>query len=90
MYVQNQKIRKTNNLKVFNGRVLFYELKMILCPIKPKKSYLRFLCLLVYNDVIHILWFFFSSLLPVSQDYPFVIVRSVFSTRLFKILTDIL
>ena len=48
-------------------------------------SYLRYLCLLVYSGVQHILccvfvlFFFDLSLLPVSLDSPFLIAPSVFS-----------
>ena len=52
-------------------------------------SYLRYLCLLAYSGVQHILCcvfvLFFSSMLPVSLDYPFLIVPSVFSSVYFKL-----
>jgi hypothetical protein len=49
-------------------------------------SYLRYLCLLVYSGVQHILccvfvlFFFDLSLLPVSLDSPFLIAPSVLRT----------
>ena len=52
-------------------------------------SYLRYLFLLAYSGVQHILCcvfvLFFSSMLPVSLDYPFLIVPFVFSSVYFKL-----
>jgi hypothetical protein len=46
-------------------------------------SYLRYLCLLAYSGVHHILYCdfvsFFFVLLPVSLNCPFLIATSVFS-----------
>jgi len=48
-------------------------------------SYLRYLCLFVYSSVQHILccvfalFFFVSSMLPISLDCPFLIAPFVFS-----------
>ena len=53
-------------------------------------SYVRYLCLLVNNDVQHncvVFLFCFSSscvpytMLPVSLDYPFLIANSVLKTH---------
>ena len=48
-----------------------------------RMPYLRYLCLVVYNGVQHILWCIFLRLvypmLPVSLDCPFLIAPSVFS-----------
>jgi hypothetical protein len=55
-------------------------------------SYLRYLCLFVYNGVQHILccvFALFFFILPVSLDCPFLIAPSVFSNVYLQIINSI-